>query len=176
MPEEIFRKLKVSIKRNAMITKKYNFVELSDILGYLVVFGMLPFILSRRFIIPALEPYDLLSAISYSFFIINYFIGFLYFYPKLAAITEVRGREIRYFNAFGSATRWAPISHYRYIADGPDIKKVKVYKQNCKKIGTIPLKSAKPEEKREFLAHIEPWLIVRGGDSPVQEDCNKGSE
>jgi len=48
-----------------------------------------------------------------------------------------------------------------------------VCKRNCKKVGRIPLKSAGPEEKREFLAHIEPWLVLRKEDVSQKTDVEK---
>jgi len=154
-----------------MTTKKYNFVQAKDVYGYFFIFGVIPYFFTRWVIRPSLEPFDPVTIVSYPIFLTLYFICYFYFHPKLAGITEIRGEEIRFFNPF--STRWAPIDHFRYIAKDSDPDHVMVYKRNCKKIGRIPLKSAGPEEKREFLAHIEPWLVQRKEDVSQKIDVEK---
>jgi|GEM_PF-5631687 len=94
-----------------MTVKKYSHANFWDVFGYFILWLLIPFKTFRWFINPHINIDDALSALSFSVFLILYLIAIMYFSPRLAAITEVRNKEIRFFNPL--STRWAPIDHYR---------------------------------------------------------------
>jgi len=111
-----------------MTTNKYSHANFWDVFGYFILWILIPLKTFRWFINPHIHIDDALSALSFSVFLILYLIGIMYFSPKVAAITEIRNKEIRFFNPL--STRWAPINHYRYIAKDSDPDHVMVYKRN----------------------------------------------
>ena len=145
--------------------RKFNFVDKQDYYGHLFMYILLPYSFLRLISKSSYVDYnDYLMIFTFIFTIISFsVIYFIYLQPKLISHIEFRGNEARFFKIFPN--RWGPLDKYRFIADGPDVKKVIVYENNCKKLGKIGLKSADPDEKREFLKIIEPYLRVRGVDA-----------
>jgi len=159
-----------------MAFKKFNFVDKEDFYKPLLIFVIFPYVFFKSFVFPLEKSVDGLMAVSILIMIVFYIFCYFYFLkPSFISHIELRADEIRFFKPFSN--RWAPIDSYRYIANDNEFKKVLVYKQNCEKIGKIGLKSAKAEEKKEFLAKIEPWLVIRGEDSAyLSKDLVKSSD
>ncbi len=143
-----------------MSLKIFNFSDRIDTGIYIFLYGVIPLNIYGRIFLNYFQDFDGFLAFSLILFMIYHNVLVYQFSPMYVAIIEIRNNEIRFFKPFSN--RWAPMDQYRFVANGEDYKKIIVYKTNCIKTGTIDLKKADSESKREFIEIIEPYLIVRG--------------
>lgn len=157
-----------------MSLKVFKFSDKMDAGIYIFLYGFIPTNIFGRLFLNYFQDVNGFLVSSLAFFMIFHFILLYIFSPMYVATIEVRNKDIRFFKPFSN--KWAPIDHYRFIANGVDLKKIVVYKKNCKKTGTIVLKGADPKKKKEFLDIIEPYLTVRGDIEPnLDSKRNEGN-